>query len=490
MPFPIINFGPETSKKTRKVTLINLRKWITSDQSSPFKKELLEAVINFAEQRFVNFRLKPTNQNRMTICENIFKLANQSDEFFLRGVLQQINNITELKSELRNTLLIIHSKYSAHIQNVELSNVSSHSMASSVSSSRMSASHDSPRSIASVNPLFVPQVSAPLNNEPLAHENSQALVVAPHVSRPLQEAASLVRRNSQALVVAALADQNQRQPYLDRGLFNNLMEAGNRMLTSSSVIRCLLPEPIPIQDMPHAPVANLDHIIKAFQDETARLKQRDFSMIIVTYAVYMAIGLSLKHLNIIEDRATRICTQLAICFGINYLLSWNRSELLSSQQRKLTYLFNEYKRLTGRSPANTNTPQVIKIFRAIAPYLQNEELSPWANAHSDLYARFGGTSHAFREILEQSPHGIFIENGQLRIPSVSHLAAAAIFGMNAAIDMYTDELKAESEERLNRRTNKYNLFDIPAFKNRILYGKSSLPVNAEDEIANPQLARR
>jgi hypothetical protein len=113
MPLLTIEFNASQSRQTRKKTLEALRVWMQTETFSPVKRALLEAVIAYADKRFTRFTLKPTNKNRIQICEAIFKLATAADDVFYGHVRAQAESITDTGSQFKKNLEAILRQYQA-----------------------------------------------------------------------------------------------------------------------------------------------------------------------------------------------------------------------------------------------------------------------------------------------------------------------------------------------------------------------------------------
>ncbi|MDR3492545.1 MAG: hypothetical protein P4M12_11005 [Gammaproteobacteria bacterium] len=117
MPFPEILFSKSHSKIIRQQTINNLKNWIETQSISSIKKAILNAVIQYAQERFckrsiaIKRLFKKTNNNRMMMCEIIYKNANESDQAFLLCVKNEIQKIQEKNSTIKTTLIKIVEEY-------------------------------------------------------------------------------------------------------------------------------------------------------------------------------------------------------------------------------------------------------------------------------------------------------------------------------------------------------------------------------------------
>jgi hypothetical protein len=114
MTSPTIQFKNINNKLDKYVThstLNALRNWLLTESMSSEKRALLVSLILYTQKQFSKWlNLKP-NENRITVCETIFKNAELTDELFFNVCKLQLSKISDKKSSLKVLLQESIQKY-------------------------------------------------------------------------------------------------------------------------------------------------------------------------------------------------------------------------------------------------------------------------------------------------------------------------------------------------------------------------------------------
>jgi len=410
---------------------------------SPAKKEILKVVLSYAQERFLSFRrlFQKTNKSRMLTCEIIFKNAQEPDYIFIQCVRAELKKISDRNSKLK---ISIEQK----IRQYPISELQN-----SVNSVDSSAGDGSPlRSIQ--------------HNSSVELDNLQANVPLPPVSILPVTPSSVPARSIVPLSPVSIIPVTPAS--VPPVLIDPLPPMDVSRASQSSFARKLVP-----------PKNHLDVLIKAFEDETDHLQKQDRDTLVIILGIFLGIIGGLKHLTEINNSESFVSALPFVIyrFAMDYILDPVRSELSRSQQKKLFELFDNYKVLTKSGEVSTNNRDVIKILKAIAPYIETANLTPWVHDLQPVQNKFTQVSQAFLDIIARPPHNLYFVKPLLKLQSLKQ-ADVAIEGADAGVRSYVVENVVETRRRLNQRKvyyqNKYHLIDCAhAFFTLKNYGLAS-----------------
>jgi hypothetical protein len=370
MPFPVIRFAYSTSKSARIAMLVQLRLWMDNENLSPAKKDSLQCIIRFAEQRFTHFSWKITSQSRLLACENIFKLADQPDTIFFQGMIRELQNITDATSELRAVLMRLVKYYMLAANNGTNAAVTN----------RVTTEVHANRAVEAVN--YRPNINPSLerSNLEMYYSENMSRVVSnmPSLNRESVQS-TLFTHNREVSSVGLARIHAHRNIQPAREPFDDLVEKMTRIFAFSADILKhffdhLVPESLPMPERIMLDDDYLDLVIADFQTETKRLQSRDLYLGFLLISTLLVLGNVIECSQLIENRWLQLITTLAVCLYIKLALSPNRNQLSTSQGAKLLFLLNAYQHSIRSSPNGFENPKANQLFEVLAPYVSEKQL--------------------------------------------------------------------------------------------------------------------